>query len=528
MSLKRQARRWWDYLRWRLRGSPLVTGQPIAEEWLQRMASLTPPEAGTRDVIVLPMSLPSAALLDSIAGQSHPQWVMRVVANAALGALDGDPRVTRTGDTTPGALLARTARQFPDALLVVIYPDVTLEPNALAWLATVPGDVDLAYGDHVTVAWGGGVTPVLKPAWSPRLLAAHNYIGRMVALSPGVVHQSVSGDSRPSDMLRWLSARRSLRVAHLPVPLSRERGSDPAASSSTIGNPSGAWVKVKVVIPTRDRIDLLKKAVAAVRSARGVTTELVIVDNGSQQEESRRYLDSLAATGAVIVRMDEPFNFSRLINRGASAGGPSDYLLMLNNDIEVSDPRWLTQLCGWLTDPGVVAAGPKLLFPDGRIQHAGMVHGLGGIAGHYALGLHRVPDLGPRDLPREVSCLTGACLLVRTRDFDAVEGLDEDLAIDHQDVDLCLRLGSRLGGDLMYDPTYPLVHRQMATRDPELAGNEETVRLMRAKWGPLLDAPDPFWNPHLSLIPPGGGLAAIPEAELDVQHRVRIRVRSSV
>ena len=528
MKLPRQARRWWEYLRWRLKGSPLVTGQPVAREWLERIGKLTPPEVGTRDVIVLPMSSPSPELVESIAQQSHKQWAMRVLPGAELGALDGDPRITRTADTTTGALVARAARQFPDALLVLIYPDVTLEPNALAWLATVPGDIDLAYGDHVTVGWGGSVTPVLKPAWSPRLLGAYNYIGRTVALRPAVVHQSVSPDSRPGDMLRWLAARRSLRVAHLPVPLTRERRSDAAPSSPGTVSRTGPWVTVKVVIPTRDRVDLLKRAVAAVRSAREITTELVIVDNGSQQVESRRYLDSLAASGAVIVRMDEPFNFSRLINRGAGAGAPCDHLLMLNNDIEGSDPRWLAQLCGWLTDPGVVAVGPKLLFPDGRIQHAGMVHGLGGIAGHYALGLRRVPAVGSPDLPREVSFLTGACLLVRTRDFEAVGGLDEDLAIDHQDVDLCLRLRSRLGGDLMYDPTYPLVHLQMGTRDPAAAGSEETVRLMRSKWGPMLDESDPFWNLHLNLMPPGGGLAAMPESDVHLQHRLRVRVRTSV
>jgi GT2 family glycosyltransferase len=260
---------------------------------------------------------------------------------------------------------------------------------------------------------------------------------------------------------------------------------------------------VKIVIPTRDRLDLLMTAVMGVLEGTvGVDAHLVIVDNGSRAADTAAYLRDLELRDDVtVLRIDEPFNFSRLINQGAAVGPEAPLLLLLNNDVEVLDSRWLAQLCSWMDDRDVVGVGPKLLFPDGRIQHAGMVFGFGGIAGHYALGEERTPVIGPPDVPREVSCLTGACLLVRASDFAAIGGLDEDFETDFQDVDLCLRLRRELQGDLVYDPTYPLIHHQMASRDPALAGSDSTIAKMRAKWGSVLNEPDPFWNPHLSVVP---------------------------
>jgi GT2 family glycosyltransferase len=301
--------------------------------------------------------------------------------------------------------------------------------------------------------------------------------------------------------------------------------SDTAASR--LREPPLAAPRIKVVIPTRDRLDLLEKAMAGIRLATGVAADLVVVDNGSTELQSLRYLAALADTGTTVVRVDEPFNFSRLINRGARSGPRADYLLMLNNDTSMAHPEWLSRLSGWLRDPGVVGVGPKLHFPDGRIQHAGMVMGLGGIAGHYALGERRTPRFGPPEEAREVSCLTGACLLVRMADFEAVGGLDEDFAIDFQDVDLCLRLRRQLGGDLIYDPTHPLTHVQMASRDPGAAGSEDTIARMRANWGAVLDEPDQIWNPHLSLISPGKDLAMLPSDPDVLRSRLAPRVRVS-
>jgi GT2 family glycosyltransferase len=162
--------------------------------------------------------------------------------------------------------------------------------------------------------------------------------------------------------------------------------------------------------------------------------------------------------------------------------------------------RWLQQMVGWMADPQVMAVGTKLLFPDGRIQHAGVVTGVGGVAGHYALKWDDAPVLGAlHDQAREVNCVTAACMLVRASAWETLGGLSEDLPSDFQDVDFCLRLRTRLGGIIVYDPTYPLTHRQGSTRGLGKTSNPYARARMRFLWGAVIDAGDPYYNPHLAL-----------------------------
>lgn len=524
-------RKWWNYLKWRLNGSPPDTGVPDLGRWVRALESLDPPAgAGVPITVVLLDEQPDRAAA-SLEGQHHRAWEALVPSGVRLSSLTSDPRLTRVRATNPIDLLGAAADRTDERRVVLVHEGAVLTPNAVGWLATVPLDVGLVYGDH-TVDTRRPRQVRLKPAWSPRLLEHTNYVGGVFAVSVPLLRQVLSSRRSTSfdawSLLRAVAAT-GPRVAHLPVPLAVEpaaRRSRGAASHEVRAVvESSVLPRVKVVIPTRDRLDLLEGAVAAVARASGVATELVIVDDGSVTPEMRRYLSALRDTGATVVRVDEPFNFSRLINVGARSGGAADYLLMLNNDIAAADDDWLAGLCRWLDDPEVVGVGPKLLFPDGRIQHAGMVMGLGGIAGHYALGELKVPADGPPDLPREVSCLTAACLLVRASDFAAVEGMDESLPVDHQDVDLCLRLRRQIGGVLVYDPSHHLTHIQMASRDPDTAGSEATIRRMREKWGAVLEEPDEFWNPHLNLTPPGGGLAPLPADPAAWQARVRPRLR---
>jgi GT2 family glycosyltransferase len=210
--------------------------------------------------------------------------------------------------------------------------------------------------------------------------------------------------------------------------------------------------------------------------------------------------------------VDDAFNFSRLCNEGVLAGPDTPFVLLLNNDVEIRHRRWLLQLSGWLRDPAVVAAGPKLLFPDGTIQHGGVVLGMGGIAGHYAGGESNQPRLGNlHDQAREVGCLTAACLLMRSADYHRVGGMNEDLPTDFQDVDFCLRLRRDLGKSLVYDPTYPLKHLQSATRGSE-GSSGYTLARMHFLWDEELMSPDPYYSPHLTLDRHDCSLATIPSS----------------
>jgi GT2 family glycosyltransferase len=192
--------------------------------------------------------------------------------------------------------------------------------------------------------------------------------------------------------------------------------------------------------------------------------------------------------------------------------------------MEIVHRNWLLQLSGWLRDPGVVGVGPKLLFPDGSIQHAGVIIGFGGIAGHYAGYQSNQPRPGDlHDEAREVGCLTAACLLLRTEDYVKVGGMNEVLRVDFQDVDLCLRLRSELGGELMYDPTYPLKHVQSASRGTEGAVSGYTVSRMEFLWHPTLAAEDPYYSPHLSLHQHDLSLRSIPDDEESRLERLQAR-----
>lgn len=537
------------YVRWRLTGSPLPSQEATFERWHEAYDGLLPRRRrGQIGVVVEVGGLPSTELAASLQRQS--------LIPASVVIIGGSPAVLpfparQLAADTPLEVAATVAG---GRATVFVTGDTVLAPHALAWLAST--DADLIYGDEqVDGSESGPDSPSFKPAWSPRMLLGHDLAGRVFAVSSAVLTRlgSPAVEAHPGgglDLLLRLSEM-PLRVAHIPTILSQRtsgvptpgeieavkaalerRGTDGHVSAEASGirrvrfRPPTRRPSVKIVMPTRDRPELLRRATSGVLdSTLGVPFHLVLVDNGTRDAAALALLERLSGDSRVtVVAADEPFNFSRLVNLGAASGPEAELLLLLNNDVEVGHPDWLLQLSGWLDDPGVVGVGPKLLFPGGTVQHAGMVFGLGGIVGH--VGLHEPDSLAPGGLPdvaREVACLTGACLLVRSGDFTAVGGLDEALPIDFQDVDLCLRLRRHLGGDLMYDPTYPLTHVQMGTRDPAEAGGAAAIALMRARWGRVLEEPDPHYNPHLSLDP-SQRMAPIPGRRAERMARLRPRL----
>ena len=262
-----------------------------------------------------------------------------------------------------------------------------------------------------------------------------------------------------------------------------------------------------MVVPTRDRADLLRGCAAGVLDRtdyRGL--ELCIVDNGSTSPETMRLLETLSRRpGVRVLRVDGPFDFPAL-NNAAAADSDADVLVFLNDDTLVIEPDWLAPMVALAVRPDVGAVGAKLFYPDGRIQHAGVTLGLGalGVAGH---GLRGAPgDLdGPQGLlkvERQVSAVTGACLAVGRDKFAAVGGFDPAFQVAFNDVDLCLRLGAR-GWKTVWTPHARMVHLESASRgrdvSPERAARlEREAARMRERWGAALLA-DPYYHPALSL-----------------------------
>ena len=244
----------------------------------------------------------------------------------------------------------------------------------------------------------------------------------------------------------------------------------------------------------RDRVDLLARCLASLTSKTSYAPyEIVVVDNDSQSEEARAYFSQFQHR---LLRYSGPFNFSA-INNFAVEQTESPWLLFLNNDTEIIDGEWLTLMAEHVQQPEVGAVGPKLLYPDDTVQHAGIVMGVGGIAEHAFRGL-------PADVPgvcrqlqttRNYSAVTGACLLTRREVFDEVGGFDEEqLPVTFSDVDLCLKM-RRVGYRVVYVPYAKLYHHESGTRRPAVEPLETEV--MRERWADVLER-DPYYNPNLS------------------------------
>lgn len=263
--------------------------------------------------------------------------------------------------------------------------------------------------------------------------------------------------------------------------------------------------KVSIIIPTRDGLALLKQCIDSI-FARTLyqNFEIIIVDNGSVKPETLRYFDEVSQLANVRVLRDEsPFNFSALNNHAARVA-TGDYLCLLNNDIEVISPDWLNEMVSLAALPRAGAVGACLWYPTDALQHGGVVIGLGGIAGHMHHMMKRghYGYFGRAVATQNLSAVTAACLVVKKSAYDAVGGLEEDLAVAFNDVDFCLKL-RKAGYRNVWTPYAELYHHESATRGSDLDPEKyerfvSEIRRMEARWEGWFER-DPAYNPNLSL-----------------------------
>ena len=265
---------------------------------------------------------------------------------------------------------------------------------------------------------------------------------------------------------------------------------------------------MSIVIPFRDEPRLLRTCVDSI----GATTrlhasvELVLIDNGSSDPETLTLVERLGARPDVrVLRDPRPFNWAALNNAGASEAR-GDLLLFLNNDIEAHRSGWLTALCAQALREDVGAAGARLLYPDRRVQHCGLVVGLTGAAGHVLGGLPEdaAGYLRMATTARECSAVTGACLATRRSVFEVLDGFDESLGVDLNDVDYCLRAAA-LGLRTVYEPAAELIHHESPSRGT--AGGVGDVLEFVERWKGYIADGDRYYNPHLTRADPSCGLA---------------------
>jgi glycosyltransferase involved in cell wall biosynthesis/Flp pilus assembly protein TadD len=274
---------------------------------------------------------------------------------------------------------------------------------------------------------------------------------------------------------------------------------------------------VSVIVPTRDRAELLE------RCANGVLTrtdyeplELLIVDNGSIERETEQLFNRLLEDRRLrVLRHPGPFNFAAINNRAVEQAR-GEVVLLLNNDVDVMSPSWLEEMVSHAQRPEIGAVGAKLFYPDGSIQHGGVVLGIGHGAGHFFIGAADDDRYwGFLALTRRVSAVTAACMAVRRSVYLEVGGLDEvNFPIGLNDVDFCLRLRER-DYAVLWTPHAQLRHLESASRGVDTDKAESLARLegdeerLRERWGELLDN-DPFYNPNCALEMGHFGLAFPP------------------
>jgi O-antigen biosynthesis protein len=420
-------------------------------------------------------------------------------------------------DGAPDAALETDA-----PVLVLAMPGIVVAPHAsaaiaAAWASQPAPDVLYADEDRLD-ANGVRRAPVFKPGFSPDLLRATAYLGRLLAFAPNLARRA--GGLRaamPHDLALRLTER-AARVVHLPEVLHHvppELGTAPPTDAEAVGAAlarAGEDAEVldfgrgllsvryamrgeplvSVIIPTRDRPHLLRTALDAVTVHGGwPRVEILVVDNGSVEPETARVLASLTPPHRVRRRAG-PFDFAAL-NNEAAREARGELLLFLNNDVEAIEPGWVPPLIAHAQRPGVGAVGAKLLYPDRTIQHAGIALGMDGFAGHPFRGVP-ADEPGPGGMlgaVREVSAVTGACLMMRRDLFLSLGGFDPGLRIAFNDVDLCLRAASA-GHRTLWTPHACLTHRESASRVPR--DPREDYLLVRRRWGRLALSGDPFFR----------------------------------
>lgn len=522
--------------------------------------------------VVIPVFDPDpahlAAAIASVQAQAWPKWELCLADDASPGeatwalleaAAAADPRIRIVRREVNGHISAATNSALALAggdFVAFMDQDDLIPPHALlevaAELVRHPG-TDLVYTDEDKIdGRGRRVEPHFKTAWDPELMLSQNMashltvIRRSRVIEAGGLREGLEGAQDWDLVLRVARAAGPARIRHIPAVLYHWRQAGRGSFSETAMarcraaaeravndhlaatgqaataralDDGPAWLeivrdlpgpapKVSVIVPTRDRADLLEAC------ARGVLEgtdwpdlELLIVDNDSAEPATRALFARLAADPRVrILPAPGPFNYSA-INNAAVREAKGDLLVFLNNDVEVRSRGWLRALAAQALRPEVGAAGAMLRFPDGRVQHAGVALGIGAARVAGALGVGAGPrDPGPSNRLRTARCVsaaTAACLAVRREVFERAGGFEaEHLPVAFNDIDLCLRIGA-LGLQVIWTPGADLTHRESASRGSDLEGRNAArfareAAWMRTRWGPALDA-DPFYGLNLDL-----------------------------
>lgn len=352
-------------------------------------------------------------------------------------------------------------------------------------------------------------SPHYKPKWNSELFRQFDYItgACVVRVRQAELREVIHEADWAGALVAWALAA-SGEAMHIDMVLHHRRLRRAPRSALPILRPANVLPKVTVVIPTRNKLDLLSTCIAGLNCTDYLDLEIIVVDNESDDPATLEFLADLPACSTHersfrVIRHMGPFNYSAINNR-AIHEAKGEVICLLNNDVEIVTPEWLAIMVTQAMRDEVGAVGAQLLYPDGRIQHAGVVIGVGNAAGH----AHRflLPEsegyYRRHSLPHFVSAVTAACLVVMRDRFLAVGGLDEvGFPVAFNDVDLCLKLNSQ-GWQSLYEPRAVLIHHESVSRgfDKDPVGAARFARELAAlkrRWH-TDSVTDPFHHPQLS------------------------------
>lgn len=388
--------------------------------------------------------------------------------------------------------------------VLVVDPGDRLAPGAaeaFGRAATLAPDAAVITCDEDQLdAAGRRTRPVVRPGPSPDLLVSRDLAGSLVLVRPEAALAAglpLGGPGWRGAVTRALTGTDGTAAAHVAAVLAHRAPAAPAPARTgrALEAPVRGEPAIEVVVPFRDRPELLDRAIGSLlRETAWARLRVTLVDNASRLPAP----EHLVRDGRVrLLRDERTFNFSALCNHAAMRSH-ADVLVFLNNDTEVVEPGWLERLVGEAQRPDVGAVGPLLTYADGTVQHAGIAVGLFGLAGHLFAGLHPThptPFGTATDGTRNCLAVTAACLVIERAKFAAVSGFDESFVVGGQDVDLGLRLTAR-GLRSLCVTDVRVIHDEARSRGSRVAPTD--VGRSEQAYGAFRTHGDPWYSPALT------------------------------
>lgn len=503
-------------------------------------------------------------MIESVQKQTYPHWELCIADGSQDGGRTGqiiksyaerDGRIHYQELAQNFGIAANTNEAMAMAsgeFLALFDHDDLLAPDALYEAAKAieeNQDTDIIYTDEdkVTENLDEYFQPHFKPDFSPDLLRSNNYICHLfivrksLALEAGGQNPEFDGAQDHDFIFRCTEKARG--IVHIPKILYHWR----IHKASTADNPISksyafeagrqavtahlermglsAEVEplkdlgfyrvryqvqgtplVSIVIPNKDETETLKRCLESIwNQSTYQNYEIIIVENNSETEEILEYYQSIdGKKGVHVVYWEKAFNYSAINNFGISRA-KGEYIICLNNDISVITPRWIEELLGNCQRPEVGITGARLYFPDDTIQHAGIVLGIGGVAGSMFVGMarKRTGYMHKAVIQQDLSAVTAACMMIRRDAYEQAGGFEEQLAVAFNDVDLCLKV-RRAGYLVVYNPYVEMYHFESKTRGAEDTEEkrrrfQKEIEYMRSHWMKYLKEGDPYYNKNLSL-----------------------------